>query len=70
MEVEIVTISKELLNCKYDQNIYCFRQVVFTKGLRFLFVLNKYLVYHREFDFSLSQMLALVKHVIELELCK
>lgn len=64
MEIEIITISKHLLNCDFDQNIYCFKRIVFTKSLKFLFYKFNYYIYHREFDVDLKNSLSTVENYL------
>jgi len=64
MEVEIITISKNVLNCDFDQNIYCFRQIVLNRNLKLLFIFRGYFVYHRQFNFTLSNSSCIVKECI------
>lgn len=70
MEVEIITIDKSLLKCEFDQNVYCFRQLVFTKGLKYLFYCFGYFVYHRQFDFDVKVVLEIIQTVVEKHLLK
>lgn len=69
MEIEIVTISKNVLNCEFDQNLYCFKQIVFNKNLKFLFVTSGYFVYHNQFNYNLSNSLSIVRNYVNYYFC-
>ena len=66
--MEIITISKHVLNCEFDQNIYLSGGILKHPNLKFLFYYMRYYVYHREFDFNIDPFLDIVKeHIRDLK---